>query len=549
MLAPAVVRADDLPEGVLVDVAGETITVGDLARTAAPTEENDEHSHDHQQAESPKDRDKAEVLDELIERKLLMLGALDVYDDARAVQDSVEKFETIGQICRSVAKSLEPSMMDLTDDVLAAFKEERKHLLRGRHIVLPTEEDVAEAFRRLEAGEPFEDVAKEMSVDNSTRAAGGRFWPFRKGKSFAKLEELIGGLELGTWGGPIHTRMGYHIALCESVEVRPEPDAYLTNERLVEFITIREVLDREDAWLIDRAAEHGIVVSDETVDLVHKHLRPSPGRLPPHWTETWTPTDDPICVASSGETLTVADFLAFMAAPEIRAWPQPRNRHSIATAARRIAVASILANRYAEGDYPLGDDEKAEIREHIERDLIAMITRRRIEAAEIDSMSAVQAFKANPKEFRWPEQAQLAAVLTRNREAIDELIALLEGGATFDEAAIRAQEIDSDLVYAPYTPLYPKGSFKDTDEMVFAMEPGEHTDVIETGGGTHFAVYKLLDKRPPRPMRIGEISHEELLQRVSAMVHVDRRKELLEELRGKFAVRRDERQIAEALGS
>ncbi len=531
---PSVGRLDDLADGVVADVGGEPITAAAFRHEIEASQQAD--------ASLGTAAARRQILDQVVERRLLVLGAFRDLPGAAMLSDSVRRYQIYHQVWNTVRRDLEPDPAELTPEFLDALREARKNRWIGRHIVLDTEDDARAALRRIEAGEAFKDVAEELSRDISTRAAGGRFHPFRKSDWYPVLEELFAGLDPGEIGGPVRTRLGYHVVMLDSVVVAPEPEDLLADDRLIELVKRSVAIGREDEWVQKFAVDHGLAVVSSAVDTVLEYLRPR-GILYPMVDRRWTPTDDPIAVSAEGDTLTVSEFLQYFPSLGMESWPQPRNRHSLVTSVTRVMAAHVFARRYREGEFQLDAEAELSIQTRVEQALAARMRREKTDPGEVDSLRLAEVFASHPDEFLWPESAQIAAILTRKRDVADQVMEWLRAGISFDEAGTRAQAMDPDLTYTPSTPLFPRGSFAETDSLIFSMEPGEFSDLYITGGGKHFSVFKLIRKQPPRQMRITELSDEQLTERVEHILHEELESDLLRRLRSEFPVRLDEEQI------
>jgi parvulin-like peptidyl-prolyl isomerase len=98
--------------------------------------------------------------------------------------------------------------------------------VNARHIVVHTREEAEQVLERLNAGEGFEPLAAEYSLDTTTRATGGNLgWFARNELFYPSLEEIAFQLEVGQIAGPIATSLGYHVIQTLDKAVRPiEPE-------------------------------------------------------------------------------------------------------------------------------------------------------------------------------------------------------------------------------------------------------------------------------------------------------------------------------------
>jgi parvulin-like peptidyl-prolyl isomerase len=83
----------------------------------------------------------------------------------------------------------------------------------ARTILLTGAEAEARAnviMRRLQAGEPFADVARETTDDLEARERGGATMIFQRGASDKLLKAACFDMEVGVWRGPITSPLGLH---------------------------------------------------------------------------------------------------------------------------------------------------------------------------------------------------------------------------------------------------------------------------------------------------------------------------------------------------
>jgi parvulin-like peptidyl-prolyl isomerase len=84
-------------------------------------------------------------------------------------------------------------------------------MVQARLIVVPSQEDAVRVLARLASGEPFDQVAREVSIDDATREQGGELgWFFRgQGVVEAQVEALAFAGRQGEVQGPVEASEGY----------------------------------------------------------------------------------------------------------------------------------------------------------------------------------------------------------------------------------------------------------------------------------------------------------------------------------------------------
>lgn len=88
------------------------------------------------------------------------------------------------------------------------------------HILVETEEEAQAVIERLEGGEDFAALAREVSTGPSGPNGGELGW-FGLGRMVPEFEEAVVSLEVGEVSAPVQTQFGWHVVTLN--ETRPEP--------------------------------------------------------------------------------------------------------------------------------------------------------------------------------------------------------------------------------------------------------------------------------------------------------------------------------------
>lgn len=113
--------------------------------------------------------------------------------------------------------------------------EEKGEQVQVRHILVQTEQEARDLYKRLQQGADFTALAKQFSLDSTSAERGGDLgWVFR-GQTDAAFESAAFALRPNQYSGPIKTEKGYHLIQLLAKEVRPLPFDLVQQRRAESF--------------------------------------------------------------------------------------------------------------------------------------------------------------------------------------------------------------------------------------------------------------------------------------------------------------------------
>jgi peptidyl-prolyl cis-trans isomerase C len=106
----------------------------------------------------------------------------------------------------------EEEMRKIYDEESAKLQQTER--VRARHILVATEKEAADILARLAAGEKFEDLAKQFSLDGS-KDYGGDLGYFTQPEMVPEFSKAAFALKVGETSQPVKTDFGWHIIRIE----------------------------------------------------------------------------------------------------------------------------------------------------------------------------------------------------------------------------------------------------------------------------------------------------------------------------------------------
>ncbi|NYB74923.1 peptidylprolyl isomerase [Sedimentibacter hydroxybenzoicus DSM 7310] len=134
-----------------------------------------------------------------------------------------------------------------TDENLQAIFDEYKmqEEVRASHILVNTEDEAKAVIERINEGEKFEDVAKEVSIDGSA-ATGGDLGYFSRIRMVKPFSDAAFSMEIGDISQPVESEFGYHVIQLTDKKTDEEKTIETERDTLSQYYTYlkyNEMLD------------------------------------------------------------------------------------------------------------------------------------------------------------------------------------------------------------------------------------------------------------------------------------------------------------------
>jgi parvulin-like peptidyl-prolyl isomerase len=150
----------------------------------------------------------------------------------------------------------------LKDKLQEALGEETPKVaeqVHARHILVETEDEAKEVIERLNKGEDFAELAKELSKDTTSGLEGGDLGFVPRGRFVEAVEEPVFTLPVGQVSEPIQSDFGWHVIEVLAREERElSPTDYQLSQRqaYTKWLTdMRAAADVQEFWTIEKAPE------------------------------------------------------------------------------------------------------------------------------------------------------------------------------------------------------------------------------------------------------------------------------------------------------
>ena len=153
---------------------------------------------------------------------------------------------------------------------------------RDLNVVLTkTEEKANEAMQALEDGDSFKEVSKEFSIDEASKAQGGKLPDVAKGQQEKALDEAVFSAEKGELEGPVKTQFGYYVFEVSDITPASQQSLEQANETIKNLLRSQQQQEAIDEFIKDFREEY----KDKT-DCDEDYLIPECSNAPSEKTDT-----------------------------------------------------------------------------------------------------------------------------------------------------------------------------------------------------------------------------------------------------------------------
>lgn len=83
--------------------------------------------------------------------------------------------------------------------------------IRCSHVLVKKQSEALAVLERLDKGEKFARLARELSIDSGSAKRDGSLGYFGRGKMVKQFEEAAFSLAVGQVSQPVKTEFGYHV--------------------------------------------------------------------------------------------------------------------------------------------------------------------------------------------------------------------------------------------------------------------------------------------------------------------------------------------------
>jgi len=209
--------------------------------------------------------------DELIKREVL-------YEEAKKkglaksedFKKRMEEFKKITLINMLLEQELKAVQQDVTEQEAREYYDKHKDEFikpterRLSQIVVKNEDEAKKVYEKIDKGEEFEKIAKELSTDEKTKASGGDLGFFKKGQLNQQIENAVFSLRKGQVSMPLTYKGELYIFKVTDVKGTPVEFDQIKSQ-LIEQLKAKKQQDWFDSYIEELKKKHKVEVNEKTL--------------------------------------------------------------------------------------------------------------------------------------------------------------------------------------------------------------------------------------------------------------------------------------------
>ena len=483
-------------EPVLARVNGDEITAGEMKSEFGQSHEG--HSKFLVAGES----EAREFLGKLVDKHLLLQEARRMGLHERAdVRAEVGEFEAAQAARHLLAIEVEAKAKPSDADVKAVY-EGATELVDAREFRAETREGAERALARVQAGEDFDAVARELSTAPS-RVYGGLANGIGWGAKPPEWEAAVAATKTGETSALYETRQGWEFVRVE--ERRPITKAPLSAAapKIRATLEARRKLEgdrrlRDALWakyrvaLAEPVSPDVLVRAAEAGDAAKRD-----------------PDGDRVVASWEGGRMTLAELAALVNAKALATLPPERYRRNFQELAASSAYARLVRQEATARGYarvPAVAEPVAAKRDRLAVDLL--LGEYVVKDVAVTEDDARKLYDAKPEAFATQEEREVAHVEVETLGSAQEVKALLASGTPFEELVRSHSKNEKTKPVGGSLGFVTRADCPPEFEVVFSLAQGETTEPIAGKGGFH--VIQVRTIVPPRARPYEQVKDEAL---------------------------------------
>jgi parvulin-like peptidyl-prolyl isomerase len=505
------------------------VRVGDEALTLSEYEFNHEEYTRRKFHDYPRGLTREEFLDEIAFRMMVQLEGY-----KRGLQEDpflqrALRTEKKHLLLKVLGREEVGKQVTVSEDEIRRHYDRLHKEIKIRHILVKTLNEAEEVRRRLMGGEPFDGIAREVSMDTNSAVNGGDLGYVPWGKMVSPLNEIAFSLEVNQISEPVKSEYGYHIIRIDGIRMKGKPSFEEERDRLYKILLNEKKEEKGAAYLDSISRDFHFRYNEDGFERLldlNKNAKLTNTQL----YDLVDTSEYPLVILSYDDTTyTIGDYIE-----ELRTYPFWKSGPIVNDQFLRSFIEGIIMEYHmADEAQERGLDQDPFVKRGLRkkrRDLIfdAMYREEVFANIHVSEEEKEEYYEEHREDFFTPMRVRAKEiVVATEEEARRAYERVTTGGEAFEEVAVEVS-ISRTARYGGIIGTFTRDRFPEIGEVAFLMNPGEISEPFATDRGYVIVKVVRFEDESYVPLEQVKRKIEKILsEQKEKLVREDYRKQLL----------------------
>jgi parvulin-like peptidyl-prolyl isomerase len=416
--------------------------------------------------------------------------------------------------------------------------------LEASHLFAKTEKEAWALYERLQAGTPFEDLAKEVFSDPVLASNGGSVGVFSFDEMDPAFEDAAFALDVGDISPPVRTVQGYSIIRLDSRFTKPlltETEFAIQKDRLERYVLHRKRTAERTAYVRNLSVSLDPVFEEAALDRLLDQITGETSLSDDEDSRRWL--SGPLATfGMEGERTvwSVATFREKAQRTDEQQRAQVRTRADLVAFITGLIARENLLEQARTLELDASESFESALEEEMEEWVYARAKERILARIAIPEDSIRAVFQRYPDEYVIPARIELWEILSDTDEEAQHVLKLLEK-ESFGAVAARHTKRPGSETSGGYLGYVSETDLGPLSDDIFGAEEGSIIGPLPVGGG--ISVFRVGRRSAARPMNFQE-ARPTIAEELRARASTRRLQQAANELRKRYTVSIDTELLA-----
>lgn len=371
------------------------------------------------------------TLDLVIDDKLMIIGACEQkLNESPEVKKQLEEGKP-RLLLRVLYEKEIRDKVKVSNAGVKAYYDKLEFEVRARHILVKTEDEAKTIKEELDKGADFAQLAKEKSIDPSTKGKGGDLGFFKWGRMVGPFQEVAFKLKLGEISQPVKSRFGWHIIKVEERKKAEREPFDKMKPQIESQLKGSKEKERVEKYIDQLKAKANLQFIPKAVKLVFSKAKEGKGKI--EFTDEEKKT---VLLKYKGGEWTIGRFVDELAKVGPFRHPKFGKEEDVKNFVEGALMQDLLLDAAKREGIESTPEFKKDLKESEEKILLTKMQREMIpKDVTVSDEEVKECYQSYQDQFKVAAQVNVREIQVKTKEEAEKLLKRIKRGASFKKLA------------------------------------------------------------------------------------------------------------------